>query len=83
MPQARRETLLALMHFVHTESLLGAPLTTARMRWMLGFQRRRLRRWECEMLFPNPGDLPQISHTEAITAPRVANALRRPGPQLP
>jgi hypothetical protein len=21
---------------------------------------------ECEMLFPNPGDFPQMSHTEAI-----------------
>ena len=63
---ASRETLLALMHFVQTEMRLGAPFTIARTRWIFGFQRRRVRRCEWEMLFPNPGDFPQMSHTEAI-----------------
>lgn len=35
---------------------------------MLGLNRRRDRRWEWEMLFPNPGFFPQMSHTDAMTA---------------
>ena len=59
-------TLLALRHFVHTATRLGAPLIITRILWMLGLKRRRDRLWEWEMLFPNPGVLPQTSHTEAI-----------------
>lgn len=37
----------------------------ARTRWMLGFQRRLVRRWEWLTLIPNDGRLPQISQTAA------------------
>jgi hypothetical protein len=59
-------TLLALRHFVQTDRRLGAPSTITRIFWTLGFQRRRVRRCECEMLFPNAGAFPQMSHLEAI-----------------
>lgn len=52
---------------VHTFSRVGDPLTTARTRWMFGFQRRFVRRWEWETFMPNDGFLPQISQTDAIT----------------
>src|SRR5262245_49221784 len=45
---------------------LGAPPTSARTRWTLGFQRRRLRLWEWLTDIPTDGFLPQTSHTEAI-----------------
>ena len=32
---------------------------------MFGFQRRRVRRFECDTLLPKLGPLPQISHTDA------------------
>ena len=35
------------------------------MRWIFGFQRRRVRRFECDTLLPKLGPLPQISHTDA------------------
>lgn len=60
-----RVTLPALMHDVHTFMRLGVDPTTARTRWMLGFQRRLVRRWECEMLWPKPGPLPQTSQLAA------------------
>ena len=60
-----RVTLPALMHDVHTFMRLGVEPTTARTRWMLGFQRRLVRRWECEMLWPKPGPLPQTSQLAA------------------
>ena len=60
-----RVTLPALMHDVHTFMRLGVEPTTARTRWMLGFQRRFVRRWECEMLWPKPGPLPQTSQLAA------------------
>ncbi|OLT10961.1 hypothetical protein BJF79_25070 [Actinomadura sp. CNU-125] len=41
------------------------PFTTARTRWMLGFQRRGVRRCEWETRMPKPGPLPQTSQTEA------------------
>ncbi len=64
-------TFPALMHDVQTDSRRGAPSTTARTRWMLGFQRRRLRLWEWLTLMPNEGCFPQMSQT-AATAGRVA-----------
>ncbi len=56
--------MFAFRHFVQTLTRFGEPFTSTRNLWMFGFQRRRLRRWLCEMLFPNPGDLPQISQTD-------------------
>lgn len=58
--------MFALRHLVQTATRLGAPPTITRIFWMLGFQRRRVRLWEWEMLFPNPGVLPHTSQTEAI-----------------
>lgn len=55
----------ALMHEVQTLSRFGVRPTTARTRWMLGFQRRDVRRCECEMLLPKPGPLPQTSQLAA------------------
>src|SRR5450755_3305041 len=53
------------MHEVHTFMRLGVRPTMARTVWMFGFQRRRVRRCECEMLLPKPGPLPHTSQTEA------------------
>lgn len=68
--QPALETLLALRHLVQTLTRLGAPFSTTRIRWMFGFQRRRERRCECEILFPKPGVFPQMSQTDAITRTR-------------
>ena len=57
------------MHEVHTVNLVGVPFTVVRTVCTLGFQRRRVRRWECEMLLPKPGPLPQTSHLAATVAP--------------
>ena len=62
---ARRVTLPALRHEVHTFRRLGVPATTARTRWMFGFQRRLFRRCECEMECPKDGPLPQTSQLAA------------------
>ncbi len=51
---------------MQTATRFRAPPTTTRIFWMFGFQRRRVRLWEWEMLFPNPGVFPQMSHTDAI-----------------
>lgn len=59
----------ALMHEVHTVSLVGVPLILVRTVWTLGFQRRDVRRCECEMLLPKPGPLPQTSHLAATRTP--------------
>ncbi len=55
------------MHEVQALSRLGEPSTMARTRWMLGSQRRLVRRWEWLMFIPNDGFLPQTSHTAAMT----------------
>ena len=60
-----RETLPALMHEVHTLSFFGVLPTIARTVWMLGFQRRLVRRCECELEWPKPGPLPQTSQLAA------------------
>src|SRR5690349_6136921 len=60
-PQADqpRTTLPALRHEVHTLTLRTVPgATCARTGWMFGFQRRCVRRCECETLMPKPGPLP-------------------------
>jgi hypothetical protein len=40
-------------------------LTTVRTDWMLGYQRRGVRRCECEIELPKPGRLPQMSQVAA------------------
>lgn len=62
----RLTTLPARMHEVHTLTRFGAPFTTARTRWMFGFQRRLVRRWEWLMFMPNDGRFPHTSHTAAM-----------------
>ena len=59
---------------MHTLRRLGAPLTRARTRWMLGFHRRLVRTWECETLLPKMGPLPQTSHTAATVSLLIFNA---------
>src|ERR1700742_2818037 len=60
------------MHDVHTFMRFGVPgPTLARTVWMFGFQRRRVRRCECEMLLPKPGPLPHTSQTEATGHSKV------------
>src|ERR1039457_6917864 len=73
------------MQEVHTLSRLGVPLTTACLVWMLGFQRRRVRRCENETLLPKPGPLPHMSQTEATVRSidrvtgRMGDAMSAPG----
>ncbi len=55
------------MHDVQALTRFGDPSTMARTRWMLGFHRRLVRRWEWLMLIPNDGRLPHTSHTAAMT----------------
>ena len=69
-----RVTFPALRQDVHTLRRLGAPLTRARTRWMLGFHRRLVRTWECETLLPKMGPLPQTSHTAATVSLLIFNA---------
>jgi hypothetical protein len=59
-------TFPARMHDVHTCNRFGAPFTKARTRCTLGFHRRLVRRCEWLTFMPNPGFLPQMSHTDAI-----------------
>jgi hypothetical protein len=47
---------------------LVEPFTTARTRWMFGFQRRFDRTWEWLIVMPNEGFLPHTSQTAAMTA---------------
>ena len=58
-------TLPALRQEVQTLSRFGVAPTMARTRWMLGFQRRLVRRWECETEWPKDGFLPQTSQLAA------------------
>src|SRR6185312_9980638 len=54
------------MHEVHAlirRRLPGAM--SARTDWMFGFQRRGVRRCECDTDIPKPGPLPHTSHTAA------------------
>src|SRR4051794_26343317 len=66
------------MHEVQALTRLGEPLTTARMRWMLGFQRRLVRRWEWLTAIPKDGCLPHTSQTAAMTRiPQTSNGRNR------
>jgi len=67
-------TLPAFRQEVQTFSRLGARPISARTDWMLGFHRRDVRRWECEMLLPKPGPLPQTSQVAATVTPWVIGA---------
>ena len=60
-----RVTLPALMHEVQTFSRFTVRPTLARTGWMLGFQRRLVRRCEWETLMPKPGRLAQTSQVAA------------------
>src|SRR2546423_9804120 len=55
------------MHEVHAFTRFGVPPTTVRTVWMFGFQRRLVRRCECEMLWPKPGPLPHTSQLAATS----------------
>jgi hypothetical protein len=74
-------TLPALMQDVQTFSRFGVPFTVACTVWMFGFQRRRVRRCEWEMLLPKPGPLPQTSQVAAMvdTLSNVLGKGRAPG----
>ena len=61
-----RVILPALMQDVQAFTRRGAPLTNARTRWMLGFQRRLFRLWEKVTALPKNGFFPQMSHTAAM-----------------
>src|SRR6516165_12658822 len=71
------------MQEVHTFRRLGVPLTTTRLRWMFGFQRRGVRRWENETLLPKPGLLPQMSQTEATVRSMVEGWIQGSRRSLP
>src|ERR687897_1419464 len=60
-------TLPDLMQPVQAWTRFGAPSTTARTRWMLGFHRRFVRRCEWLTLMPHDGCLPHTSQTAAMT----------------
>ena len=58
------------MHEVQALMVRTVPgLTSAFTDWMFGFQRRWVRRCECDTFIPKPGPLPQTSHTAAIVKP--------------
>src|SRR5690606_35928511 len=77
--QRARWTLPALRQLVQTLSFFLVPPTIARTVWMLGFQRRFVRRWECEMLWPKLGDLAHTSHVEATGVSSVVRAAGAAG----
>src|SRR5229473_2945473 len=70
------------MQEVHTLTRLGVPPAMVRIRWIFGFQRRRVRRCECETLLPKPGPLPHTSQTEA-TVRSGGSGSRRSLPDAP
>ena len=57
------------MQLTQAFTRLGEPFTTARMRWMLGSQRRFVRRCEWETCMPKNGFFPQMSQTAAMAEP--------------
>src|SRR5947199_7672110 len=64
------------MQDVQTERRFGEPFTMARTRWMLGFQRRLVRRCEWLIDMPKEGCLPHTSHTDAMTRHLFRTAFR-------
>ena len=73
--QAAFVTLLDFRQFVQTVIRRVRPLTFARTSCRFGIQRLRVRLCACEMLLPEIGFLPQISHTRAISSPRLKNQI--------
>lgn len=69
-------TLPAFRQDVHTLRRLGVRPMSARTVWMLGFQRRDVRRCECEMLLPKLGPLPQTSQVAATV---ISSRVPPPG----
>lgn len=62
-----RTTLPDFRQVVHALILRTRPgLSAARTDWIFGFQRREVRRCECDTLMPKPGPLPHTSHTAAM-----------------
>ena len=51
---------------MQTRTRFGAPPTTARIFWMLGLQRRFVRRWEWLTRMPTRGRFPQTLQTADI-----------------
>jgi hypothetical protein len=83
-------TLPALRQEVHTLRRLGVRPIRARTVWILGFQRRDVRRCECEILLPKPGPLPQTSQVAATVLSSCLRAglcrlalVRNPGAAAP
>src|SRR3982750_2767043 len=64
------------MQEVQTSSFLGVLPTMARTVWMLGFQRRRVRRWEWLKGMPKPGPLPPTAPGAATKKSRGGGAAR-------
>ncbi len=52
---------------MQTRTRFGAPPTTARIFWMLGLQRRFVRRWEWLTRMPTRGRFPHTSQTADIS----------------
>ena len=71
--------LPARMQEVQTWTRLGEPFTRARTLWMLGFQRRLVRRWEWLNRIPNEGCLPHMSQVAAMGARLLGNGSRDEG----
>src|SRR5579863_1921859 len=70
------------MQLVHTRMRLGAPLTRALTACKFTFQRRLVTLCACEMLLPNCGPLPQMSHICAIALLQIlcrSNCRNRSG----
>src|SRR4249920_2925352 len=65
-PQPALTILPLLMQPVQTYIRFGVLPTRAFTRWMFGFQRRLVRRWECDTFIPQLGPLPHTSHTAAM-----------------
>ena len=51
---------------MQTFTRFGVPFTSARTRWMFGFQRRLVRRCEWLSFMPKIGFLPHTSQTDDI-----------------
>ena len=62
---------------MQTFTRFGEPFTTARTRWMFGFQRRLVRRCEWLSFMPKIGFLPHTSQTEDIAEHLDENVVRQ------
>src|SRR5580693_8180288 len=71
------------MQVVQTRTRLPTPLITALTDCRLGFQRRRVTLCACEILLPNCGPLPQISHACAMTKTLRKETGARPLQAMP